>query len=207
VLTIFLGIPLAVYFSNATYDCRDALDELDAAEEALDNCPEVDVMETTTTPGSDDGTTTTPGDDGIDLGDLGDIDLGDIDLGDIDLGDIDLGDLGGNLGGLVNSMCATLEAGRTTCGMFADSAAQMQMCNDQIDASLKAANCNRRMRRVGHACDRAALLQDFDDAQSAANNAEAAKDQQEWDSNRLDSASSIASAMTVVAVGLASALY
>jgi hypothetical protein len=206
VLTIFLGIPLAVYFSNATYDCRDALDELDAAEEALDNCPEVDVMETTTTPGSDDGTTTTPGDDGIDLGDLGDIDLG------------DLGDLGGNLGDLgdiVNSMCATLEAGRTTCGMFAGAAAQMQMCNDQIDASLKAANCNRRMRRVGQggsgsgtpACDRAALLQDFDDAQSAANNAEAAKDQQEWDSNRLDSASSIASAMTVVAVGLASALY
>jgi hypothetical protein len=60
----------------------------------------------------------------------------------------------------------------------------------------------RRMRRDAHLCDRAGLEQAFQQAQAQVRDYESAKARAET-----DSASSIASAIAVVAVGLASALY
>jgi hypothetical protein len=74
-------------------------------------------------------------------------------------------------------------------------------CIANVDAAI-ALMCKRRMRRESHMCDRAGLEQAFEQDQAQVTEAQNAKARA-----ANNSASSIASAMVVVAVGLASALY
>jgi hypothetical protein len=79
-------------------------------------------------------------------------------------------------------------------------------CIENLNDAIAVACLPRRVRRADPACDHAALKQALEEAQIEYDEAESTK--QALANDRIkDSASSIASAMIVVAVGLASALY
>jgi hypothetical protein len=152
-------------------DCRDAKDALEAAQEALADCRQAGGGFPLVSNTDDDDTPLVSNTDDDDA-----------------------------LGGLLDSACAAIEAGRAQCSLLGSMA---QACIDGIEASLAAANCNRRMRRDGDPCG--TLQQAFNAAQAQFTIAEVSKNT--LDNPSGDSASSIASAMAVVAVGLACAFY
>jgi hypothetical protein len=186
-LTIFLGLSLAVYFDRMC-DRSLAVEGLADAQAALEDCPaptaEAGSTRTTAVPG--DESTTAPGDDDDFAGDYDDFAGYDNDFA----------------GSAVSAACALLQSGRATSvaacnrvGFFVDS------CIAGIDASISLA-CNLRKRRAAHQCDRAGLLEAVEVAQTQVASYQNAKARA-----ANDSASSIGSAIAVVAVGLASALY